>query len=128
VDKLVVGVVSDDGTEAYKHVRPFRNQDTRLRIIHALRCVDFALPQETTDPTPVLRALRPHVLFHGDDWSALKEGNETLAELGIEFVLLPYTPGVCSTDIRAELAQRPEVDTVPIDVIPMLVRRSMDGA
>jgi hypothetical protein len=35
---------------------------------------------------------------------------------------------VCSTDIRAELAQRPEVDTVPIDVIPMLVRRSMDGA
>jgi len=102
VDILVVGVVSDAGAEAYKR-RPIQSQDTRLRVVRALRVVDKALMQETTDPSPVLRQLLPHVLFHGDDWSALLEGNETLAELGIEFVLLPYTPGISTSQLLAYL-------------------------
>lgn len=104
VDILVVGVVSDAGAAAYKR-RPVQSEDTRLRIMRALRMVDYALMQETTDPSPVLRQLRPHALFHGDDWSVLLEGNETLAELGIEFVLLPYTPGVSTSQLRASLGR-----------------------
>jgi len=55
--------------------------------------------QPTTDPTPVLEIIRPHVMTHGDDWKRLREGNETLVRLGVEFVLLPYGNGKGTTGI-----------------------------
>lgn len=110
VDHLIVGVVSDEGTAAYKR-RPVHDEQTRLAVVRALRMVDEAQLQATTDPTPELEGLRPHVLFHGDDWAELKEGQATLARLGIEFVLLPYTRGVSSSEYVAELVARGEVMT-----------------
>lgn len=91
--KLIVGVLTDDGAAAYKE-RPVVPQDERFRMIAALGCVDAAFLQPGTDPSPVLLALaalgiRPAAMTHGADWSELREGNETLAALGIEFVILP---------------------------------------
>lgn len=96
-ETLVVGVVSDDGTEAYKHHRPIQNQDTRMEVIRELRMVDFVVLQTTTDPTPQLDAIRPDALFHGDDWDRLREGQESLELMGIDFVKLPYTHGISTT-------------------------------
>lgn len=103
--KLVVGVVTDLGTAAYKPEPPTINEHHRLRIIQAIECVDAAFLQPGTDPSPVLRALAalgctPDLMTHGDDWSELKEGGETLEELGVELMLLPYTPDVCTSEIR----------------------------
>lgn len=91
--KLVVGVLTDDGAAAYKD-RPVVPQDERLRMVAALGCVDAVFLQPGTDPTPVLLALaalgiRPAAMTHGTDWTELREGNETLAALGMELVLLP---------------------------------------
>lgn len=102
-DLLVVGVVTDDGAAAYKR-RPFIPQDERLAIVRALRCVDAAFLQPGTDPSPVLEALdalglRPAVMAHGDDWSELREGMDTLERLGIELVLLPYGEGTGTTGL-----------------------------
>lgn len=101
--KLVVGVLTDDGAERYKP-RPVIGQDDRLRIIAALDCVDAALLQPGTDPSPVLHALdrlglRPDILTHGSDWKELREGMETLHALGIEYVTLPYGSGTGTTGI-----------------------------
>jgi cytidyltransferase-like protein len=101
--KLIVGVLTDDGAAAYKP-RPVVHQDERLRIVSALSCVDAAFLQPGTDPSPVLCALdalglRPDLMTHGDDWTQLREGGETLARLGIELVLLPYGPGQGTTGI-----------------------------
>lgn len=104
-DRLVVGVVSDDGAEAYKR-RPVQDEQTRLAVIRALRVVDLAVLQKTTDPTPELEVIRPDILTHGSDWSQLREGQETLERLGIAFVLLPYTPGVSTSDLIAQLFAR----------------------
>lgn len=101
-DRLIVGVVSDAGAEAYKR-RPIQDQETRLQVIRALRCVDVAILQPTTDPTPILEAVRPDIMTHGDDWSRLREGHETLERLGIQFRLLPYTPGVSTSMLLAYL-------------------------
>lgn len=95
-DVLVVGVISDDGAEAYKR-RPVQDEKTRLAVVRALSVVDCALLQPTTDPTPVLELLRPHVMTHGDDWHKLREGHETIVRLGIEWTLIPYTPNVSTT-------------------------------
>ena len=97
---LVVGVVSDDGVAAYKR-RPVQDQDTRLEIIRELRMVDHAFLQPTTDPTEILNAMRPDALFHGDDWDKLREGHETLELLGIDYVSLPYTHGISTTETIA---------------------------
>lgn len=99
-DLLVVGVVSDAGTEAYKGRRPVQDEVTRLEVIRSLGLVDFAVLQPGTDPTPVLEVIRPMVMTHGDDWDRLREGHETLDRLGIQFVRLPYTAGVSSTALR----------------------------
>lgn len=97
-DLLYVGVVSDAGTEAYKGRRPMFREDERREIVAAMRCVDRVFLQPGTDPSPVLRelarqGLKPSVMTHGDDWARLKEGNETLLELGIGFHLIPRTRG-----------------------------------
>lgn len=102
---LVVGVVSDDGTAAYKR-RPVHDEQTRLEVIRELRMVDHAVLQETTDPSPNLVRVRPDALFHGDDWERLREGHETLERLGVAFVRLPYTRGVSTSEIVAELMER----------------------
>lgn len=99
-DALVVGVVGDAGCEAYKGKRPVQTEAERLEVVRGLRCVTLAVLQPTTDPTPVLEVLRPDAMTHGDDWHELRQGQATLDRLGIEWVLLPYTPGVSSTAIR----------------------------
>lgn len=102
-DRLIVGVVSDEGTKAYKGKYPVFSEKQRLAYVRALRWVDFAMVQPTTDPTPVIEIVRPHIMTHGDDWQRLKEGHETLERLGVSFILLPYTQGISSTELRNKL-------------------------
>jgi cytidyltransferase-like protein len=101
-DVLVVGVVSDGGCAAYKGVAPVQNAQKRARMVEALGFVDVVEMQPTTDPTPLLERYRPDIMTHGDDWERLREGAETLERLGIEWRLIPYTPGISSTDLRAK--------------------------
>lgn len=102
-DLLVVGVVRDDGVEAYKGRRPIQSEHTRLAVVRALREVDLAVLQETTDPTPILEAIRPAIMTHGDDWSELREGQATLERLGIRFLTVRYTAGISSSQLRDRL-------------------------
>lgn len=100
-DLLVVGVVSDAGVRAYKGRMPAENVQLRMQNIERSGIANVVLFQPTTDPSPLLERMRPDVFVHGDDWSRLLEGNETLERLGIEFVTLPYTPGISTTMLRA---------------------------
>jgi rfaE bifunctional protein nucleotidyltransferase chain/domain len=99
-DLLIVGVISDDGVVAYKGRRPVDNTATRIACVKRLTFVDAVVVQDTTNPTPVLERFRPDVMSHGDDWHELREGHETLERLGIEWRLVPYTPGISTTLLR----------------------------
>jgi len=99
-DVLVVGVVSDAGCMAYKGFAPVQNSQLRIRNIRELGFVDVVELQATTDPTPLLERYRPDVMTHGDDWEELREGQDTINRLGIEWRLIPYTPGISSTVLR----------------------------
>lgn len=107
-DALYVGVVSDDGTQAYKARRPTFREHERMEIVGAMRCVDRVILQPGTDPSPVLISLaaagfKPAVMTHGDDWSVLLEGSETLRRLGIEFCTIPRTRGRFTSRIIEEI-------------------------
>lgn len=106
---LIVGVLTDDGAAAYKR-RPIQSELTRLGNVRDLRYVDWAVLQPGTNPTSTLQRLaalgyKPDVLFHGDDWTELREGHADLARLGIAFQLLPYTHGVSTTATIERLQQ-----------------------
>lgn len=100
-DILVVGVVSDTGVLEYKSRFPEWTQDYRVKMIRDLSFVDSVLVQRSTDPSPLLRAWRPDIFTHGDDWDELLEGAETLAELGVVYTPLPYTEGISTTLLRS---------------------------
>jgi rfaE bifunctional protein nucleotidyltransferase chain/domain len=103
-DVLVVGVVSDAGTEAYKGRRPVQNVQQRMEAVRRLGFVDVVELQHGTDPSHNLIRFRPDVMTHGDDWDRLKEGHETIERLGIEFVTLPYTPDVSTSLLREKVS------------------------
>lgn len=105
-DVLIVSVVSDVGTEAYKGRRPAQSERVRMQAIGRLNFVDVVEIQQTTDPSPLLERFRPQALVHGSDWERLREGHETLERLGIRFVRFPYTPGVSTTLLREAVGAR----------------------
>jgi rfaE bifunctional protein nucleotidyltransferase chain/domain len=100
-DVLVVGVVSDAGTAAYKGRFPVEIFQQRKLAVEQLGFVDVVLYQQGTDPSSLLERIRPDILVHGDDWAHLKEGQATVERLGIDWVLLPYTEGISTTELRA---------------------------
>lgn len=99
-DILVVGVVGDAGVKAYKGIWPQQNVELRMRAISRLGFVDVVVMQPTTDPTPILERFRPDAMTHGSDWDRLQEGHEALERLGVEWVILPHTPGISSSMLR----------------------------
>jgi rfaE bifunctional protein nucleotidyltransferase chain/domain len=99
-DLLVVGVVSDAGARAYKGQMPVQSLPLRMDALLRLPLVDVVVPQPTTDPSALLERFRPDIMTHGDDWTELREGHETLERLGIEWRLIPYTPGISTTLLR----------------------------
>lgn len=102
-DVLVVGVVSDAGTAAYKSRRPVQNIQQRMEAVKRLGFVDVVEYQMGTDPTDNLERFRPDVFTHADgndEWSHLRKQVEAL---GIEYVNLPYTPDVSTTLLRAKV-------------------------
>jgi cytidyltransferase-like protein len=101
-DILVVGVVTDSGTAAYKMRPPVDPEWKRLTQIRNIPWVDVAVLQDGTDPTAELERFRPDVFTHGDDWARLKQGHETIERLGIDYVSIPYTQGISTTQLRGE--------------------------
>jgi len=105
-DLLVVGCVSDTGCHAYKGHFPAQHAQLRERNIRSLECVDLVVSQPSTDPTALLERIRPDVFTHadgGENWSRLRGQVEAL---GIEYLDLPYTAGISSTQVRQQRKRR----------------------
>jgi glycerol-3-phosphate cytidylyltransferase len=97
-DRLCVGVITDEGCFAYKGYKPTIPTEQRFEIILALDFVDSVYIQDGTDPSTVLKMIYSNLqtgdkivaMTHGADWLELKEGMDTLIELGVPLVLTPY--------------------------------------
>jgi phosphoenolpyruvate phosphomutase len=113
--EVTVGVLTDRAIASYKRL-PLLGFEERRAIVENIKGVVRAVPQETLDYEPNLRALRPDYVVHGDDW---KEGPqkatrarvvEVLREWGGELVEPAYTAGISSTQLIKGLR---EVGTTP---------------
>lgn len=111
-DELYVGICDDTYVRDIKHKEPIINENDRVRIINALKCVHKAFLvniEETDNKLLVTDRCDFDVLFSGDDWKGTERYNKTEAEfakIGKSIVYLPYTKGVSTTQIKENLANK----------------------
>jgi cytidyltransferase-like protein len=105
--KLVVGVHSDAGTEAYKRL-PVHHESHRYDLVRSLRYVDRVIEDAPLNPTCAW--LDEHgidFVVHGNNM------DQETAEIwyghamkGDRFLLVPSTPGISTTELIAEAGTR----------------------
>lgn len=108
-DILIVGICNDEYVHNIKHKNPVFEENDRLRIIKALKCVDNAelVDIETTnDKMKALDKFKFDVLFSGDDWKGTERYIKTEREFAKENVsieYLPYTKSISTTMIKEKI-------------------------
>jgi glycerol-3-phosphate cytidylyltransferase len=108
-DRLVVVVNGDALTSSYKRP-PVMSEQDRLSVIAACRYVDKAEISNTYSIRDVIVRHGVTAVVHGDDWEVesykqqIRCDDAFLDEHGVELVLLPYTPGISTSDIIARCA------------------------
>jgi glycerol-3-phosphate cytidylyltransferase len=102
-DYLIVGIPTNwTISEHIKHREPVINAEDRLRLVQAIKYVDFAFIYTDSDSLKEsIKLIKPDVVCRADDnkdFVGLKEAKE----VGAEIVFFPYTKGVSSTELRTK--------------------------
>lgn len=108
-DRLVVGVVTDEGLAAAKGRLPVVPFAERAAVVAAFGLVDDVVTDTSSDKRLAWERVRFDVLFKGDDWQGTAKGDRLeaeMAEVGVELRYFPYTPHTSSTALRAALDAR----------------------
>ena len=99
-DYLVVGVSTDALSLSKKGAAPVYSQEERLKIVGALRVVDFVFYEESLEQkADYIRQFHADVLVMGQDWAGKFDELRELCEV----VYLPRTPHVSTTQVKAEI-------------------------
>jgi len=125
---VVVGLLTDSAIASYKRL-PYMTYQQRFTVLNKIKGVSRIIPQETLDYVPNLRALKPDVVVHGDDWKSGVQSQtrlaviETLKDWGGKLIEVPYTTGISSTKLNSALR---EIGVLP-DVRRKQFRRLLDA-
>ncbi len=69
--KLIVAVNTDQSIQSIKGPsRPIVNEESRLRVIAALECVDLVIPFPDETPKNIISVILPDILVKGNDYLA----------------------------------------------------------
>lgn len=106
-DRLIVGLLTDDGARAYKR-QPVMTYRERLEVIEGLRCVDLVVMQDDTDPTATLERLEEvgikiDILVRGTDYKKVPPGSKYVRERGGKVVRIAYSSDISSSEIRERI-------------------------
>lgn len=107
-DFLVVGLNSDESVRRLGKgpERPLNTLEDRMRVVGALRCVDWVLGFEEDTPVRLIDELRPDIHVKGGDYRA-KDLPETpvVEAYGGRVVILPLLPGRSTTGLVTKMRQ-----------------------
>ena len=113
--EVTVGVLTDEAIASYKRL-PYLTYEQRAEIVSNIKGVAQVVPQTTLDYVPNLEKLKPDYVVHGDDWKTGVQQEtrqrviDCIAKWGGRVVDIPYTPGISSTVLNAEMR---EIGTTP---------------
>ena len=99
-DRLVVGVNSDASVRRLGKGddRPLNDQDTRAKVLAALRCVNAVVIFEEDTPLELITALQPDMVAKGGDWKPEQiVGVEVVKARGGEVRSLKLVDGFSTT-------------------------------
>ncbi|MFP4519521.1 MAG: D-glycero-beta-D-manno-heptose 1-phosphate adenylyltransferase [Oceanicaulis sp.] len=94
-DRLIVGLNADDSVRRLKgENRPVNDEETRAVMLASLEMVDRVVIFEEDTPEALIRALRPHVMIKGADYTVdALPGAAFMRETGGEVLLAPLLEG-----------------------------------
>ena len=113
--EVTVGVLTDEAIASYKRL-PYLTYEQRAEIVSNIKGVARVVPQTTLDYVPNLEKLKPDYVVHGDDWKngvqqeTRQRVIDCIAKWGGKVIDIPYTPGISSTVLNAEMR---EIGTTP---------------
>ena len=105
---VIVGLLTDKAIASYKRI-PYMPYNLRKEVIENIKGVNKVVKQSTLDYTPNLMKIKPNFVVHGDDWKCgVQKGIRAsvlkiLSKWGGKLIEIPYTKGICSTDIINDL-------------------------
>lgn len=103
-EKLIVAVNGDDMVADYKR-KPFYSEQDRLEIIRSCKYVDDAFIIRDYDNKRYIEEFQVDAIVHGNDWERddylqqICVTEEYLAERNVELLLIPYTPGISTSQL-----------------------------
>ena len=108
-DFLIVDVTPDEIVFKQKNKMPIIRENDRLEVVRAIKYVDRAELSDEDRDQGALKKYGYNVLFLSEDHKGKEYYNkleEEMRRLGVEVIYLPYTQGISSTQIRAQLHER----------------------
>ncbi|MDT8283376.1 MAG: bifunctional D-glycero-beta-D-manno-heptose-7-phosphate kinase/D-glycero-beta-D-manno-heptose 1-phosphate adenylyltransferase HldE [Gammaproteobacteria bacterium] len=107
-DHLLVAVNIDETVCRLKgEDRPVNNLANRMRMLAALRCVDWVVAFSEDEPTRLICALLPDILVKGGDNDADKiPGGDCVREAGGKVMVLTYVDGISTTKIIESIKRK----------------------
>lgn len=99
-DVLVLGLNSDESVRRLGKGadRPINPQEQRAFVLAGLACIDYIIVFHEDTPLELIKAVRPHVLVKGGDWSPETiVGREEVEETGGIVHSLPLLGGFSTT-------------------------------
>lgn len=100
-DRLVVALNTDRSVRALRGAgRPIITEDARARLVAALPYVDAVVVFDEETPLNLIRAVRPHVLVKGSDYTEEEVvGADEMKKWGGKVALIPLVEGSSTTAI-----------------------------
>ena len=97
-DKLIVGVITDEGVAKYKR-KPIIPFQQRLEIISSIKYVDLAVGQNNrSGKDNMMRIGNVSILIRGDDIE-IQDEIKYIKSIDGKFVKIPYTNGISTSEI-----------------------------
>lgn len=107
-DHLLVAVNVDETVRRLKGKdRPVNKVENRMRMLAALRCVDWVVAFSEDEPTRLICDLSPDILVKGGDNEADKiPGGDCVREAGGQVMVLVYVDGISTTKIIDSIKEK----------------------
>ena len=107
-DRLLVAVNVDETVRRLKgEDRPVNKVENRMRMLAALRCVDWVVAFEEDEPTRLICDLSPDILVKGGDNDPdIIPGGDCVREAGGKVMVLTYVDGISTTRIIESIKEK----------------------
>ena len=107
-DRLLVAVNVDETVRRLKgEDRPVNKVEHRMRMLAALRCVDWVVAFSEDEPTRLICEVLPDILVKGGDNVVDKiPGGDCVREAGGQVMVLVYVDGVSTTKIIDSIKEK----------------------